>query len=66
MLFLTDTAIHRGQFNSFNFIADFGCSTDKLAEFWKEFLETKIIQFQFRVWNILWAYVTLTFQKLHV
>ena len=42
----------RWQFNSCNFIADFGCSTEKLAEFRKELQETKSIQFQCRVWNI--------------
>ena len=30
MLFLADAVIHGGQFNSFNFIADFGCSTENL------------------------------------
>ena len=55
MLFLADAVIHGGQFNSFNFIADFGCSTEKLAEFRKELQETKS---QFRVWNIFWAYAT--------
>ena len=58
MLFLADAVIHRGQFNSFNFVADFGCSTEKLAEFRKELQGTKSIQFQFRVWNIFWAYAT--------
>ena len=60
MLFLADAVIHGGQFNSFNFIADFGCSTEKLAEFRKELQETKS---QFRVWNIFWAYATLTLKK---
>ena len=58
MLFLVDAVIHRGQFNSSNFIADFICSTEKLAEFYKKPQETKSIQFQFTVWNILWGYVT--------
>ena len=58
MLFLADAVIHRGQFNSSNIIADFGCSTEELAEFYKELEETKSIQFQFGVWNILWPYVT--------
>ena len=50
MLFLADAVIHRGQFNSSNIlIADFGCSTEELAEFHKELEETKSIQFQFRV-----------------
>ena len=52
MLFLVDAVIHRGPFNSSNFIADFGCSTEKLAVFHKELQETKSIQFQFREWNI--------------
>ena len=65
MLFLAEAAIHRGQFKSSNFIADFGCSTESLADFHKELYETKSILFQFRVvWNVLWAYVTKTFQKL--
>ena len=58
MLFLADAVIHGNQFNSSNFIADFGCSTEELAEFHKELEETKSIKFQFRVWNILWPYVT--------
>ena len=58
MLFLADAVIHGGQFNSSNIIADFGCSTEELAEFHNELEETKSIQFQFRVWNILWPYVT--------
>ena len=33
MLFLADAVIYGGQFNSSNFIADFSCSTEKLAEF---------------------------------
>ena len=41
MLFLTDAVIHGGPFNSSNFIADFGCSTEKLAEFHNELQETK-------------------------
>ena len=45
MLFLADAVIHRGQFNSSNIIADFGCSTEELAEFHKELEETKSIQF---------------------
>ena len=49
MLFLVDAVIHRGPFDSSNFIADFGCSTEKLAVFRKELLETKSIQFQFKV-----------------
>ena len=49
MLFLAYAVIHGGQFNSSNFIADIGCSTEKLAEFHKELHETKSIQFQFRV-----------------
>ena len=53
MLFLVDAVIHRGPFNSSsNFIADFGCSTEKLAVFRKELQETKSIQFQFRVRNV--------------
>ena len=35
MLFLADAIIHGGQFNSSNFIADFGFPTEKLAEFHK-------------------------------
>ena len=58
MLFLADAVIRRGQFNSSYIIADFGCSTEELAEFHKELEETKSIQFQFRVWNVLWPYVT--------
>ena len=38
--FLTSAVIHEGQFNSSNFIADFGCSNEKLAEFHKELQET--------------------------
>ena len=49
MLFLPDSVFHGGQFNRSNFIADFGCSTEKLAEFHKELQETKSIQYQFRV-----------------
>ena len=49
MLFLADVVIHRGQFNSSNFTADFGCSTEELAGFHKELEETKSTQFQFRV-----------------
>ena len=49
MLFLADAVIRRGQFNSSYIIADFGCSTEELAEFHKELEETKSIQFQFRV-----------------
>ena len=33
MLFLADAVIRGGQFNSSNFIADFSCTTEKLAEF---------------------------------
>ena len=58
MLFLADVVIHGGQYNSFNFIADFGFSIEKLAEFHKKQQKTKSVQFQFTVWNILWAYVT--------
>ena len=36
MLFLADAVICEGQFKSSNFIDDFGCSTEKLAEFHKE------------------------------
>ena len=36
MLFLEHAVIHGVQFNSSNFIADFGCSTEKLAEFLKK------------------------------
>ena len=43
MLFSAYAAIHGGQFNSSNFIADFGCSTEKLAEFHKELRATKSI-----------------------
>ena len=43
MLFLADAVIHGGQFNSSNFNADFGCSTEKLAEFHKELRATKSI-----------------------
>ena len=32
-----------------NFVADFGCPTEKLAEFHKELQGTKSIPFQFRV-----------------
>ena len=49
MLFLEDAVIQGGQFNSSNFIADFGCSTEKLVEFRKELQGTKSIPFQFRV-----------------
>ena len=49
MLFLADAVIHGSQFNSSNFIADFGCSTGELAEFHKELEEAKSIKFQFRV-----------------
>ena len=49
MLFSADAVIHRGPFNSSNFIADFGFSTEKLAVFGKELQETRSIQFQFRV-----------------
>ena len=48
-MFLADTFIHGGQLNSSNFMADFGCSTKKVAEFHRELQETKSIQFQFRV-----------------
>ena len=58
MLFLADAVIHGGQFNSSNFIADFGCPTEKLAEFHKELQEIRGIQFQFTVWNVLWYCVT--------
>ena len=57
MLFVAEAVIHGGQFNSSNFISDLVCSTEKLAEFHKELKGTKSIQFQFRVWNILWTYV---------
>ena len=45
MLFLEDAVIlnQGGQFNSSNFIAYFGCSTEKLAEFRKEPQGTKSI-----------------------
>ena len=36
MLFWEDDVIYRDLFNSSNFIADFGCSSKKLAEFHKE------------------------------
>ena len=36
MGFLADAFILGGQFNSSNFIADFGYSTEKLAECYKE------------------------------
>ena len=49
MLFLEDAVTHGGQFNSSNFIANFGFSTEKLAEFRKELQGTKSIPFQFRV-----------------
>ena len=49
MLFLADSAFHGDQFNSSNFIADFGCSTEKLPELYKELQGTKSTQFQFRV-----------------
>ena len=52
MLFLADAVIHGGQFDSSNFIADFGCPTEKLAEFHKELQEIRGIQFQFRVGNV--------------
>ena len=45
MLFLEDAVIQGGQFNSSNFIADFGCSTEKLVEFRKELQGTKSIPF---------------------
>ena len=61
MLFGAGAVIDGAQFNSCNFMADFGCSTEKLR---KEPLQTKSIQFQFRVWNVLGAYVTKTFEKL--
>ena len=62
MLFLADAVIHRGPFNSSsNFIADFGCSTEKLAVFRKELQETKSIQFQFRVRNIFELNCNLNF-----
>ena len=41
MLFLADAVIHGDQFNSSNFVADFGCSNEELAEFHKELEETK-------------------------
>ena len=64
MLFLADAVIHRGPFNSSsNFIADFGCSTEKLAVFRKELQETKSIQFQFRVRNIFELNCNLNFWK---
>ena len=49
MLFLEDAVTHGGQFNSSNFIANFGFSTEKLAKFRKELQGTKSIPFQFRV-----------------
>ena len=58
MLFLADSVIHGDQFDSSNFIAEFGCSTEKLPEFYKELQGTKSTKFQFRVWNIFWAYAT--------
>ena len=58
MLFLADAVIHRDQINSSNFTADFVCSTEELAGFHKVLEETKSTQFQFRVWNVLWPYVT--------
>ena len=45
MLFLADAVIHRGPFNNSNFIADFGCSIEKLAVFRKELQETKVFNF---------------------
>ena len=45
MLFLTDAVIHGGPFNSSNFIADFGCSTEKLAEFHNESKRLKVFNF---------------------
>ena len=45
MLFLADAVIRGGQFNRSYFIADFGCSTEKLAEIYKELWETLNIQF---------------------
>ena len=45
MLFLADAVIHGGQFNSSNFTADFGCSSEKLAEFHKVLQETKVFNF---------------------
>ena len=53
ILFLTDAVIHGGQFNSSNFIADFGCSNEELAEFQKELEETKscsLSSFKFQVY----------------
>ena len=41
LLFSADAVIHGGQFNSSNFNADLGCSTEKLAEFHKELRATK-------------------------
>ena len=41
MLFLEDAVTHGGQFNSSNFIANFGFSTEKLAKFRKELQGTK-------------------------
>ena len=50
MLFVAEAVIHRGQFNSSNFISDLVCSTEKLADlFHKKLKGTKSIQFQFRV-----------------
>ena len=43
MLFSADAVIHGVQFNSSDFIDDFGCSTEKLAEFHKELRATKSI-----------------------
>ena len=43
MLFLEDAVNQGGQFNSSNFIAYFGCSTEKVAEFRKEPKGTKSI-----------------------
>ena len=56
MVLLADVVIHGGQFNSSNFIANFGCSTEKLTEFYKELQETKVFNFNLERY-VLWAYV---------
>ena len=51
MLFLADAVIYGGQFNSSKFIADFSCSTEKLAEFHKVLQGTKIIHMTTSTWT---------------
>ena len=59
MLFLEDAVNQGGQFNSSNFIAYFGCSTEKLAEFRKEPQGTKSISnLKLEYESFFWAYAT--------